>query len=161
MIARHPHLFLLLAALAAGGLPGCTTKGMRKPDQGIQGTFLNYGPPRELADCTPFKTQFEMDDCRRLNERVIEEPHQALIRIRNLQTGETSQVQLDAQGSYKVSLAPGEYEVCVDGECSDPMTVRMNHFIPYGQRLPRPGSAEAPGQAPADSLKAGAGPTAP
>jgi hypothetical protein len=158
MMDRRLLLTSLLAAFAAACLPGCMMKRMHHPDQGIHGTFLTYGPPRDLVDCSPFKTQFEKDDCRRLNERVIEEPHQALIKIRNLQTGEVSQVQLDAQGSYRASLAPGEYEVCVEGECSDPMTVRMNTFIPYGQRLPRPGVA---GKAPADSLKGRTGSVSP
>jgi hypothetical protein len=139
----------LLAALSTALLAGCM-KQMHRPDQGIYGTFQTYGPPRDLADCTPFKTQFEKDDCRRMNERVIEEPYQALIKIRNLETGELSQIQLDARGSYKASLAPGEYEVCVEGGCSDPLTVRMNRYIPYGQRLPRPTAED---KTPADSLK--------
>ena len=160
MTHRRPFPLGLLAALAALGSSGCTLMRMHKPDQGIHGTFLTYGPPHELADCSSFKTQFEKDDCRRLNERVIEEPHQALIKIRNLQTGALSQVELDVLGSYRMSLPPGEYEVCVGGECSDPMTVRMNHFIPYGQRLPRAAAAAQP-PAPADSLKATTGAAAP
>lgn len=162
---RRPLPFSPIAALAAiaACLSGCMVKHIHKSDQGIYGTFKTYGPPRELADCTPFKTQFEMDECRHLNERVIEEPHQAMIKIRNLQTGATSQVELDAEGSYKVSVTPGEYEVCVGEECSDPMTVRMNDFITYGQRLPRPAASggaavKAP---PADTLKEATGSVSP
>jgi hypothetical protein len=110
---------------------------MKKPEQGIYGAFLTYGPPTELADCAPFQTQMEKDDCRRMNERVFEELLKASIKVRNLQTGETVQVTLDPQGEYRVQLVPGEYEVCVNGECSDPMTVRMGDFLRYGQRLPR------------------------
>jgi hypothetical protein len=152
MTARIPRVTRLLrlapaaaaAALLSVFLPGAACTGaMKKPEQGIYGTFLTYGPPRELADCTPFKTQFEIDECRRANERVIEEPHQAEIKIRNLQTGAVSKTSLDPQGAYRVVLDPGEYEVCVAGECSDPMTVRMNDFVTYGQRLPRASAAPA------------------
>ena len=159
MTARIPRvtrlLRMALAAAAASflsvfpGGAGCSGT-MKKPEQGIHGTFLTYGPPRELADCTPFKTQFEIYECRRANERVIEEPYQAEIKIRNLQTGAVHKTSLDPQGAYRVALDPGEYEVCVAGECSDPMTVRMNAFMTYGQRLPR--AAEAP-TAQADTAK--------
>lgn len=141
---------LLLAAILAG----CAGR-MGKPEQGIHGTFRTYGPPGERIDCAPFKTQMEKDDCRRMNERVVEEPLQASITIRNLQTREARSIQLDAEGSYRAVLAPGEYEVCLEGECSDPLTVRMGAFVPYGQRLPRAAPAP-PAKAPAaDSLKGG------
>lgn len=152
MDARIPRVTRLLrrtlaaaaAAFLSAFLQGAACSGaLKKPEQGIHGTFLTYGPPRELADCTPFKTQFEIDECRRANERVIEEPYQAVIKIRNLQTGAVSKTSLDPQGAYRVALDPGEYEVCVEGECSDPMTVRMNAFMTYGQRLPRASAAPA------------------
>ena len=44
---------------------------------------------------------------------------------------------MDAQGKYKVQVVPGEYEVCVAGECSDPISIRMGEYSVYGQRLPR------------------------
>lgn len=132
-----------LAACLGAFLQGAScARNMNKPAQGIYGTFLTYGPPKEQADCTPFKTQFEKDECRHANERVIEEPLQAVIKIRNLQTGAVESVALDPQGSYRVSVDPGEYAVCVQGECSDPMTVRLNAYVTYGQRLPR--TVEAP-----------------
>ena len=141
----------LAVAVAALLLVACAGQ-MKKPEQGIYGTFQTYGPPKEKADCTPFKTQLEKDDCRKMNERVIEEPFQATIRVHNLQTLEIQNAQLDAEGSYRVVVTPGEYEVCVEGECSDPMTVRMGRFIPYGQRLPR-AAPEADGKPAADPAK--------
>lgn len=147
-----------MAALLGVFLQGSSCSGQLKgTEQGIYGTFLTYGPPHELADCTPFKTQFEIDECRRANERVIEEPYQAEIKIRNLETGEVRKLDLDAQGAYRANLAPGEYEVCVQGECSDPMTVRLNVFTTYGQRLPRAGrsgdNGPAAGAPSADTAK--------
>lgn len=143
---RFPAFLLFSALLASGCM-----RHMHKPSQGIYGTFRTYGPPREQVDCTPFRTQMEKDDCRRMNQRVIEEPHRAVIRIRNLQTREVLSVPLDSAGAYRAVVDPGEYEVCVEGECSDPITVRMNAFVPYGQRLPRP-TPEAE-KAQADSLE--------
>lgn len=134
---RIPRFPAFLPALLAFLPLGCM-QHMHKPSQGIYGTFQTYGPPREQADCAPFKTQMEKDDCRRMNQRVIEEPYRAVIKIRNLQTREVLSVPLDSSGAYRAVVDPGEYEVCVEGECSDPMTVRMNAFVPYGQRLPRP-----------------------
>lgn len=142
----------LVPILLAGFLLGACAKQMRKPEQGLYGSFQTYGPPKEKVDCTPFRTQMEKDDCRRMNERVIEEPLKATIMIRNLQTRETQKVELDTEGAYRVTVTPGEYEVCVEGECSDPMTVRMGNFVPYGQRLPR-AAVESAGKAPADSGK--------
>lgn len=129
----------LVSAGVAGFLllTGCAKDMMRKPEQGIYGTFLAYGPPRDPIDCAPMKTQMEKDECRRFNSRLIEEPHQAQIKVRNLQTGDIQSVPLDAAGKYKVKVDPGEYEVCVEGECSDPIPVKMNSFVTYGQRLPR------------------------
>jgi hypothetical protein len=136
-----------LSSFAAALLTiGCAKQMMHKPEQGIYGTFLTYGPLRDTIDCTPMKTQMEKDECRRFNGRIVEEPYQATIKVRNLQTGEVQSVQLDGTGSYRLKMDPGEYEVCVEGECSDPITVKMNAFVTYGQRLPRP----------ADPAKAGA-----
>lgn len=137
------------AALLAALLLGACAGGMKNTEQGLEGSFLTYGPPREQVDCSPFKTQMEKDDCRRMNERVVEEPLKATIRIRDLQTGESRAVTLDAGGSYRAVLSPGEYAVCLEGECSDPITVRMGRFVRYGQRLPRP--EEAAPVEPADS----------
>lgn len=142
------RLRLIVTALSAGMLLSGCIKNMKPPEQGIYGTFKTYGPPKEQVDCTPFKTQMEKDECRRMNNRVIEEPHQATIKVRNLQTREIQSVQLDADGSYRILVTPGEYEVCLEGECSDPMTVRMGAFVPYGQNLPRAAPAPA-GKAPA------------
>jgi hypothetical protein len=136
-------------ALLSGLLLGACAGYMKKPEQGLEGAFLTYGPPREQVDCAPFKTQVEKDDCRRMNGRVVEEPLQAAIKVRNLQTGENHALTLDAGGAYRASLVPGEYTVCLEGECSDPITVRRGEFVRYGQRLPRP--QEPATAAPADS----------
>jgi hypothetical protein len=144
------------SALLAGLLLGACAGHMKKPEQGLEGAFLAYGPPREQVDCAPFKTQMEKDDCRRMNERVVEEPLGATIKIRDLQTGEIRAVALDAEGAYRAVLAPGDYAVCLEGECSDPITVPMGGFVRYGQRLPR--SQEAASAAPTDSAKS-AGPS--
>jgi hypothetical protein len=117
---------------------------MKKPEQGLAGRFLTYGPPHVLADCGKFVTQADKDSCRHENQRVVEEPYQAVIRIRNLSTGETQKVALDAAGAYRVVLIPGQYEVCLEGECSDPLEVRIGNFSTYGQRLPRPETGKAP-----------------
>lgn len=136
-------------ALLSCILLGACAGHMKNPQQGLEGAFLTYGPPREQVDCAPFRTQMEKDDCLRMNERVVEEPLQAAIKVRNLQTGEIHAVALDARGAYRASLVPGEYAVCLEGECSDPITVRRGRFVRYGQRLPR---AEEPASAaPADS----------
>jgi hypothetical protein len=135
----------LLSCILLGACAGY----LKKPEQGLEGAFLTYGPPREQVDCAPFKTRVEKDDCRRMNERVVEEPLQAAIKVRNLQTGEIRAVTLDAGGAYRASLVPGEYAVCLEGECSDPITVRRGEFVRYGQRLPRP--AEPASAVPTDS----------
>ncbi|MDB5050472.1 MAG: hypothetical protein JWO30_3543 [Fibrobacteres bacterium] len=125
---------------------------MKKPEQGLFGTFTTYGPPETMIDCGPLVTQAEKDSCKKQNQRFIEEPYRSTIRIRNLGTGETVKQALDAQGSYRLILPPGEYEVCVGEECSDPLEVRMRNFTTYGQRLPR---ASAPGdKSPADTSQA-------
>lgn len=141
-VPYRPFLLLVPALLL-----GACAQSLRKPEQGIAGTFLAYGPPRDTIACEPLKTQPERDECRRANSRVVEEPHRASIAIRNLQTREVRRTDLDAQGSYKVLLDPGEYEVCVRGEmeCSDPLTVKVGDWVTYGQRLPREAdSAAAP-----------------
>ena len=115
--------------------------------------FITYGPPAVLADCTPFKTQFAKDSCRHENERVVEEPYQGSLVIRNVETRAKVEQVLDAQGSYRVLLDPGTYEVCLQGECSDPIEVRMGSFATYGQRLPRPAAGNS-GAAKADTAAA-------
>lgn len=135
--------FLLVPAL----LLGACAQHLRKPEQGISGTFLAYGPPRDTIACETLRTQPERDECRRSNSRLVEEPHRASIAIRNLQTRETRHAVLDDQGSYKVLLDPGDYEVCMrdETECSDPLTVKLGKWVTYGQRLPREAdSAAAP-----------------
>ena len=111
--------------------------GLKKPEQGISGTFLTYGPPPVLRDCAPLVSEMEKSLCRKENSRVVEAPYQSTIRIRNLGTGEIVKQSLDEQGSYRVTLVPGQYAVCVDMECSDPLEVRRGSFTTYGQRLPR------------------------
>ena len=131
-------------------LGGCAgSMGMKKPDQGITGTFTTYGPPPTIADCAPLVTQAEKDSCKRDNQRVIEEPMQGEIVAKNLGTGANVKTRLDAAGTFKLVLTPGSYEVCVEGECSDPLEVRMRAFTTYGQRLPRPEKA------PSDSTRSG------
>ena len=127
----------LAAALAAcaGSLSG------KSPQGGMAGTFITYGPPAVLADCAPLKTQFQKDSCRHENERVVEEPYQGTLIIRNVSTRKAVEQALDAQGAYRLSLEPGTYEVCLNGECSDPIEVRAGSFATYGQRLPRPAAA--------------------
>ena len=99
-----------LAALAAALLCACAgSMSMKKPEQGLAGTFITYGPPAVLADCTPFKTQFAKDSCRHENERVVEEPYQGSLVIRNVETRAKVEQVLDAQGSYRVLLDPGTY----------------------------------------------------
>lgn len=117
---------------------------MKHSEQGITGTFTTYGPPYQIANCEPLVTQAEKDSCKRDNQRVLEEPYQSEILIGNLGTREKVSQTLDPQGSYRVLLHPGQYEVCVNLECSDPLEVRKGKFTPYGQRLPR---------APVDSAK--------
>jgi hypothetical protein len=140
----------VLCVAGAAGFPGLLLSGcggsmnMQKAEQGLKGTFTTYGPPAVIADCEPLVTQSEKDSCKRDNQRVIEEPYQSELIIRNLGTRETVKSGLDAQGSFKAELLPGTYEICVNGECSDPLDVRMGEFTTYGQRLPRP-AASAPG----------------
>jgi hypothetical protein len=138
------RLIRILAAWgSAAALAGCGGSfAMKKPEQGISGTFTTYGPPRVLADCAPLKTQFQKDSCRHENERVVEEPYQGELVIRNVETRQALRQTLDAQGAYRALLDPGPYEVCVDGDCSDPIEVRMGEFATYGQRLPRPAAGE-------------------
>jgi hypothetical protein len=110
---------------------------MHKPEQGLQGAFSTYGPPASIKDCNPLVTQFEKDECKHANDTVIDEPYAGSFDVRNLTTREAAAVTLDADGKYRVLLVPGEYEVCVGEECSDPINVRMGKFSVYGQRLPR------------------------
>jgi hypothetical protein len=126
--------------LAAFLLAACAGMNMKRSEQGIMGTFTTYGPPYQIADCEPLRTQAEKDSCKRDNERVIVEPYRSEILIRNLGTREKLSLVLDEQGSYRVLLQPGQYEVCVNLECSDPLEVRVGKFTTYGQRLPRAAS---------------------
>lgn len=125
----------LLAALlcACGG-----SMNLKKSEQGIAGNFTTYGPPQVLADCGPLVTQAEKDNCKRDNERVIVEPFQSIITVRNLGTRESSQTLLEPNGTFRMELPPGIYEVCLAEECSDPLEVRIGVFTTYGQRLRRP-----------------------
>jgi hypothetical protein len=129
---------------AAACLVAACGGSMKKPEQGLAGRFLTYGPPHVQTDCSKLVTQADKDSCRHGNERVVEEPYQAVIRIRNLTTGETRKVALDPQGAYRVILIPDQYEVCVEEECSDPLEVRIGAFTTYGQRLPRHEESKAP-----------------
>ncbi len=110
---------------------------MKKPQQGLSGTFTIYGPPPILINCGPLVTQAEKDTCKKQNGRVIESPMQSPYLIRNVGTDEKVKGDLDGQGSYRVNLAPGTYEFCLGGECSDPLEVAFGQFATYGQRLPR------------------------
>jgi hypothetical protein len=130
--------------LAAACLLAACGGSMKKPEQGLAGRFLTYGPPHVQSDCSKLVTQADKDSCRHGNERVVEEPYQAVIGIRNLGTGEIQKIPLDPEGAYRVVLIPGQYEVCVEGECSDPLEVRMGAFTTYGQRLPRHEESKAP-----------------
>lgn len=133
----------LACAGVAAILAGCGgSLAMKKPAQGLAGTFITYGPPPQLADCSPLKTQFQRDSCRHDNERVVEEPYQGVLLIRNLDTRKTLEQALDERGAYRVVLDPGNYEVCVNSECSDPIEVRWGEFSTYGQRLPRASSGD-------------------
>lgn len=141
MISGYRSIRITLPLLAASLclLSACGgSMNMKKSEQGISGTFTTYGPPPVLTDCGPLVTQAEKDACKRDNERVIEGPFQSIITIRNLDTRETLETLLDPQGSFRVELPPGTYELCVAEECSDPLEVRMRRFTTYGQRLPRP-----------------------
>ena len=113
---------------------------MKKPEQGITGAFTTYGPPAAQEDCGPKVTQAEKDSCRHGNQRVIEEPYQGTLGIRNLDTRKLVEQPLDAQGNFRTVLDPGAYEICLNGECSDPIEIRMGRWATYGQRLPRPAS---------------------
>jgi hypothetical protein len=135
------RLALMVLAAAFAGCAG-SLSGNRPIGQGLQGTFTTYGPIPVLADCSALKTQFQKDSCRYDNERVVEEPYQTTLLIRNLGTRKAIEQALDAQGSYRLPLEPGTYEVCLNGECSDPIEVRMRSFSIYGQRLPRPSQAK-------------------
>jgi hypothetical protein len=120
---------------------------MQRPESGLEGTFKTYGPPATQLDCAPKVTQADKDSCRHENERVIEAPYQGTLMVRNLDTRKAIAQPLDAEGKFRVLLDPGAYEVCVNGECSDPIEIRMGKFATYGQRLPRP--AAEPAKAPA------------
>jgi hypothetical protein len=151
----RPGRILASAALAAA-LAGCGgSLVIKKPEQGLTGSFITYGPPTELADCSPLKTQFQKDSCRHDNERVVEMAYQGSVRILNLDTRKAVDQPLDAQGSYRAILDPGNYEVCVNEECSDPIEVRRSEFATYGQRLPRAATA---GKSPARKDSTGAAP---
>lgn len=147
--ALRPMRKITGAMLCVAGLLGLSACGgsmtMKKSEQGLSGTFTTYGPPAVIADCEPLVTQAEKDGCKRDNQRVIEEPYQSELVIRNLGTRESVKSSLDAQGAFKVGLLPGSYEICLNGECSDPLDVRMGEFTTYGQRLPRPAVAGASG----------------
>jgi hypothetical protein len=115
---------------------------IKKPEQGIAGSFTTYGPPPELANCSFLKTQFQKDSCRHDNERVVEMPYAGTLLIRNVDTRKTLDQPLNEQGAYRALLDPGTYEVCLHEECSDPIEVRRSEFATYGQRLPRPATEE-------------------
>lgn len=151
-MAGRPVSPRLMAWALAAALSGCGgALSMKPPEQGLQGAFITYGPPEVMADCSPLKTQFQKDSCRHDNERVLEEPYQGSLVIRNVGTRKAVQQTLDAQGSYRTLLEPGTYEVCLNGDCSDPIEVRMRAFSTYGQRLPRPASNASAPAAPASS----------
>jgi len=140
---RITVLGIVLALSALSCLSGCGGSfGMQKAEQGIAGTLTTYGPPLQLEDCSPLKTQFQKDSCRHDNERVVEMPFQGTLLIRNLNTRKTFSQTLDEQGSYRARLDPGNYEVCVNDECSDPLEVHRGVFAIYGQRLPRAAPAD-------------------
>ncbi len=133
----------LAGAALAAALWGCGgALVIKKPEQGIAGSFITYGPPAELANCSALKTQFEKDSCRHDNERMVEMAYQGSVRIRNLDTRKAFDQPLDEHGAYRALLDPGNYEVCVNEECSDPIEVRRSGFATYGQRLPRAADAE-------------------
>jgi hypothetical protein len=140
-LACLPYLCAAFLLAACGG-----TMGIKKPEQGLAGAFITYGPPEQI-DCAPRVTQAEKDSCKRENQRVIEEPFQGTLTIRNLGTREKVEQALDSEGKFRVLLDPGQYEVCLNGECSDPLEVRMGRFATYGQRLPRPAPDSAKGGA--------------
>lgn len=128
---------MLLTAFSCIGFIACGgSMKMHKPEQGIQGTFSTYGPPVQM-DCQPLPTQNEKDSCRRENEKPSIVPYQGSLTLHNLSTQEKNIVELDAKGEYKVQLNPGEYEVCLATECSDPLEIRLGKFSIYGQRIPR------------------------
>jgi hypothetical protein len=128
---------------------------MHKPEQGLYGSFSTYGPSEHVSDCNPLVTQFSKDSCRHENERVIEEPYHGSFKIRNLTTQQATEVELDPEGKYKVRLDPGQYEVCVLEECSDPLEIPMGKYATYGQRLPRAVAGVGAG-AGTDTAKTGA-----
>jgi len=133
----------LACAVLAAALSGCGgSLVIKKPEQGIVGSFTTYGPPPELENCSFLKTQFQKDSCRHDNERVVEMAYQGVLLIRNVDTRKTLNQPLNEQGAYRALLDPGTYEVCVNEECSDPIEVRRSEFATYGQRLPRPASGE-------------------
>jgi hypothetical protein len=134
MANRLPRRLLAPALLL--GLCACAGS-LNKSEQGLYGTFTVYGPTREKRDCKPMVTQADIDDCRKANEAIIEEPLQGSILIKNLETGQGQKLELDSQGSYRAKVSPGEYIVCAQGDCSDPMQVTLGKFFIYGQRLPR------------------------
>lgn len=130
------HASIFAAAFLLSACGGSMT--LKKPEQGLGGAFSVSGPPETLLDCAPMVTQASKDSCRRENERVIKEPWRGVLVIRNLSTRDTVSQALDAEGKYRVNLDPGDYEVCVEGECSDPLEIRMGKWATYGQVLPRP-----------------------
>ena len=155
MIIGHRGLRITRPLLAASLCMLCACGGsmnLKKSEQGISGTFITYGPPPVIADCGPLVTQAEKDSCKRDNERVIEEPFRSFITIRNLDTQESLETLLDPNGSFRVELLPGNYELCIAEECSDPLEVRMRSFTTYGQRRYRTAAkAKAPGPNPVEA----------
>lgn len=145
---------LLACAGLAASLAGCAGSLSRPPVQGLAGTFTTYGLAGPQADCLTLKTQSQRDSCRREGDRMAEEPYRGSLVIRNLDTRRALDQALDAQGAYRAVLEPGNYEVCVNGECSDPIEVRMGEFSTYGQRLPKPPPQEKPATGVAESPSA-------
>src|SRR5690606_12029564 len=99
-------------------------------------------------DCSTFSGYEDIDACKRENHRVLDEPLRATIRIRNLSSGDIVDQPLDEQGAYRVVLVPGQYAVCLKGECGDALVARVGAVGVYGQPLPN----RAADQAERDSL---------
>jgi hypothetical protein len=138
-VKKTPSLLFAASLLFVVACGKSMKMHMQPSQQGLYGTFKAYYPLPEdqKRNCEPLKTQAEKDECRKFNSRTLEEPLQAVLRIRNLATDSSLSVMLDSQGSYKALLSPGTYEVCLSDECSDPLEVTMNVFVPYGGRQPK------------------------
>jgi hypothetical protein len=135
-MSARPGLLSSLAALLC--LCACPAAMRGSGQQGIYGTFTVYGRTLDQRDCSGMVTQRDKDDCRKANEALVEEPYKGQVGVRNLLTRENLTVDLDATGSYRVTLPPGTYTVCLlGGDCSDPMEVPAGVFVTFGQRLPR------------------------